>query len=111
MDPYSDHKHKELFLRQLTDLRYVPRVGAAFGVSKESYTSTENMVHYGTGQGNVVSVFVCQFGTSVIFYLLEDEFQGWKVTDEQGRVTGCKLAIGFVNDTDFFVQRRENTIA
>lgn len=47
-----------------------------FGESRKSYKSTSEMVHYGTGQGNVVSVFVCQFGTSVIFYLLDKEFVG-----------------------------------
>ena len=49
-------------------------VRTAYGESKESYTSTQDQIQYGTGQGNVVSVFVCQFGTSVIFYLLEEEF-------------------------------------
>ena len=35
------------------------------------------------------------------FYLLDEKFVGWKVTDEKGNVVGVKLAIGFVDDTDF----------
>lgn len=86
------------------------QVQTDFGVNKKSYKSTENMVHYGKGKGNVVSVFVCQFGTSFIFYLLEEEFQRWDITDEEGRIVRCKLAIGFVNDTNFFVRRSDSTI-
>ena len=85
-------------------------VKTGFGESKKSYKSTSEMVHYRKGQGNVVSVFVFQFGTSVIFYLLEEEFVGWEVTDHNGNVVGVKLAIGFVDDTDFFVRRNGNTI-
>lgn len=42
-------------------------VRTAFGESKESYKSILETVHYRTGQENVVSVFLCQFGTLVIF--------------------------------------------
>ena len=82
----------------------------AFDESKESYRSTQEKNQYRTGQGNVVSVFVYQFGTLVISYLLEEEFRGWNITDEAGNVVGCKLAIRFVDDTDFFVRRKKNVI-
>lgn len=85
-------------------------VQTSFGVSKQIYKSTEEEPQHGTGQGNIVSVFCCQFGTSVIFYILEDEFRGWDITDERGNVVGCKLAIGFVDDCDFFIRRTNNTI-
>lgn len=86
-------------------------VVTAYGKSKDKYSSTEDMSQYGTGQGNIVSVFVCQFGTIIIFCLLEEEFQGWDVCNEKGEVIGCRLAIGFVDDTDFFVYRVDRTIA
>ena len=85
-------------------------VQTSFGVSKGSYRSTEDEPQYGTGQGNIVSVFCCQFGTSVIFYILDEAFRGWDITDENGKVIGSKISIGFVDDTDFFVRRSDNTI-
>ena len=98
----------ETLIKALGEMK--THVVTGFGVSKDSYRSTEEEIQYRTGQGNVVSVFVCQFGTSIIFYLLEEEFKGWHVLDEQGRVVGVKLAIGFVNDTDFFVRREKDAI-
>ena len=97
-----------LLLKTLGEMR--THVQTEYGVSKNHYTSTDEEVHYGTGQGNIVSVFVCQFGTSVIFYILEDEFDGWNNIDEEGKVIGVKLAVGFVDDTDFFLKRHKNTI-
>ena len=55
-------------------------------------------------------MFVCQFGTSCIFYLLDEEFQGWQVQDEFGNVKGVKIVVGFVDDTDFFVRRKDGSI-
>ena len=54
-----------------------------------------------------MSVFVCKFSTSCIFYLLDKEFQGWNIHDEKGKVVGVKIAVGFVDNTDYFI-RREN---
>lgn len=51
-------------------------VQTAYRVSKDTYKSTKEQVYYEIGQGNLVSVFICQFGTLVIFYLLEEEFRG-----------------------------------
>lgn len=81
------------------------QVQTSFGRSKNSHKTTEDITLYGTGQGNIVSVFVCQFGTSVIFYILEDTFKGWDIEDENGNVVEVRLVVGFVNDTDFFVSR------
>lgn len=85
-------------------------VQTSFGVSKNSYKSTEDNPQYRTGQGNLVSVFCCKFGVSIIFYILDKEFGSWEITDVSGKVIGCKLAIGFLDDTNFFVCRRNNTI-
>lgn len=67
----------------------------AYGTSKKGYHSTEELAQYGTGQGNIVSIFICQFSMSAIFFLLEEKFKLWDVTDEDGNVLGCQLAIGF----------------
>ena len=86
------------------------QVMTQFGLSKEGYKSTEEEIHYGTGQGNIVSVFVCQFGTSCIFYLLDEKYQGWQVHDEKGKVVGVKLAVGFVDHTDYFIRRKHGAL-
>lgn len=81
-----------------------------FGLSKKSYRSTNNETIYGTGKGNITLVFICQFGTSCIFYMLDEEFCGWEVVNEEGKVVGVKVAIRFVDDTDFFLKRETNSI-
>ena len=82
--------------------RMETKVVTAYGMNKNKYHSTDDMLQYGTGKGNIVSVFVCQFGTSTIFCSLEEDFQGWDICNENRELIGCRLDIGFVDDTDFF---------
>lgn len=52
----------------------------------------------------IVSVFLCQFQISIIFYLLDENFRGRDVVNANSNVIGTKIAIRFVHDNDFFVK-------
>lgn len=57
-----------------------------------------------------MSIFVCQFSTRIIFYLIDNEFKGQNLEDKNGKIIRVKLAIGFVDDTRFFVRRKYGII-
>ena len=60
----------KILLKNLAEMK--THIQTSFSLSKEGYRSTREQVHYGTGQENIVSVFICQFGTSCIFYMLDE---------------------------------------
>ena len=84
-------------------------VQTAYRISKDSYR-VENMQQYGTGKGNIVSIFMCQFGIHDIFFILEQKFKLQDVIDENGNILGSRLIIRFINNTDFFICHPNNTI-
>ena len=46
-------------------------VQTRYDIAKKGDKSTEDYVQYDTGQWNIISVFICQFGTSIMFYILD----------------------------------------
>ena len=73
----------------------------SFGISKTFYGSKTYKLG-GTGQGNSVSGAICRDTSCIIFKYLEDLNLGVKVVTPLLKQLFIRLAIAFVDDTDFY---------
>ena len=89
----------KLFAKLLPVMQH--HICTSFGISKQYYGS-ESYKLGGTGQGNSVSGAICRDTSCLIFRYLENKKLGVVVTFPISRGSFIRIAIAFVDDTDFY---------
>ena len=94
----------KLFAKLLPVMQH--HICTSFGISKDYYGS-ERYKLGGTGQGNSVSGTICRDTSCLIFKHIENKSLGVIVKFPISKGTFVRIAIAFIDDTDFYINDKE----